>query len=160
VGSLGHVAIVVGSPGPNLIRSDASRSDFFLQQVAGANDRIDPGGGVDYVYAGQGDDNITATDQVGDTINCGSNPMSPSDSDTVTGDAIDAFFSCENVSVIPCRPVRTGRVRTSLSPRGRQSRAGRSRARGLPRRIASTAAVRNRRLRLVVRVARRTLQAT
>ena len=52
----------------------------------------------------KGDDHVTATDQVGDTVNCGSDPMSPSDSDTVTGDSIDTFFSCENVAAIPLPP--------------------------------------------------------
>lgn len=96
--------VIVGSPGPNLIRSDGIRFGFFLQDTAGGNDTIDPGGGVDDVFAGGGDDTITATDQVGDVVNCGSNPMSPSDSDTATGDSIDAFFSCENVSAIPLPP--------------------------------------------------------
>ncbi len=118
--------IIIGSPGPNLIRSDASRFSFFLSDTAGGNDTIDPGGGVDSVYAGGGDDQITATDQVGDTINCGSNPTSPSDSDTVTGDSIDTFFSCESVSAVPVllppgpdttRPNVTITARSSISRR-------------------------------------------
>jgi hypothetical protein len=96
--------IIVGSPGPNLIRSDAIRFFFFLNDTAGGNDTIEPGGGSDQVYAGGGDDQITSTDQLGDTVNCGSNQSSPSDSDTVTGDSIDAFFSCENVNTIPLPP--------------------------------------------------------
>ena len=96
--------IIVGSPGPNLIRSDVTRNNFFVLDTAGGNDTIDPGGGVDYVFAGGGDDNVTSTDQVGDTINCGSNPTSPPDSDTATGDSIDTFFTCENVNAIPPPP--------------------------------------------------------
>jgi Ca2+-binding RTX toxin-like protein len=96
--------IIVGSPGPNTIRSDATRFPPFLQDTAPGNDTIDPGGGFDSVYAGGGDDQITSTDQLSDTINCGSNPMSPPDSDTATGDSIDTFVSCENVSAIPLPP--------------------------------------------------------
>lgn len=116
--------IIVGSPGPNLIRSDASRFGFFLSDTAGGNDTIDPGGGADSVFGGGGDDQITATDQVGDTINCGSNPSAPPDSDTVTGDSIDTFFSCENASAIPLppgpdttRPNVTITARSSISRR-------------------------------------------
>jgi RTX calcium-binding nonapeptide repeat (4 copies) len=93
--------VIVGSPGPNLIRSDVSRDSWFVLDAPGGNDTIDPGGGVDYVFSGGGDDNITATDQVGETINCGSNKSSPSDSDTATGDSIDTFVHCENVNAIP-----------------------------------------------------------
>jgi Ca2+-binding RTX toxin-like protein len=95
---------IVGSPGPNVIRSDATRDSFYLLDSAGGNDTIDPGGGVDYVYAGGGNDTITSTDQLRDMINCGSNAASPSDSDTVTGDSIDTFLSCENVNAIPLPP--------------------------------------------------------
>lgn len=118
--------IIVGSPGPNTIRSDAIRFGFFLNDTAGGNDTIDPGGGVDSVYGGGGDDNITATDQVGDTINCGSNPMSPPDSDTATGDSIDTFFHCESVSAVALslppgpdttRPNVTITARSSISRR-------------------------------------------
>jgi hypothetical protein len=96
--------IIVGSPGPNIIRSDASKFGGSLTDTPGGNDTIDPGGGVDFVFAGAGDDNIMATDQMGDTINCGSNLASPFDNDTATGDSIDTFFACENVSAIPLPP--------------------------------------------------------
>jgi Ca2+-binding RTX toxin-like protein len=113
--------IIVGSPGPNIIRSDATRSQSYLVDTAGGNDTVDPGGGADYVYTGGGDDNITATDQLGDTIDCGSNPASPPDNDTVTGDSIDAFFSCESVSSMPLpdttRPIVTIRAPRSISRR-------------------------------------------
>ena len=99
--------VIVGSPGPNLIRSDVSRDAWFVLDSPGANDTIDPGGGVDDVFSGGGDDNITSTDQVGDRINCGSNQSSPFDSDTATGDAIDTFFACENVNAIPLPVVDT-----------------------------------------------------
>jgi Ca2+-binding RTX toxin-like protein len=131
--------IIVGSPGPNTIRSDASRFGFFLSDTAGGNDTIDPGGGVDYVYAGGGDDQITATDQVGDMINCGSNPMSPLDSDTATGDSIDTFFSCENVSAIqiplPPGPDRT-RPKVTITARSSISRRAFAR-RGLAVRLGA-----------------------
>jgi len=106
--------VIVGSPGPNVIRSDVSRSNFFVLDTAGGNDTIDPGGGVDYVLAGGGDDKITATDSLGDTINCGSNPASPPDSDTVTADSIDTFFSCENVTALPPRDTTRPKVRITL----------------------------------------------
>jgi len=96
--------IIVGSPGPNLIRSDVSRDNFFLLDAPGGNDTIDPGGGVDQVYSGGGNDTITAADQAGDMINCGSNPTSPPDGDSVTGDSIDAFVNCESVNAIPLPP--------------------------------------------------------
>ena len=56
---------------------------------------------MDFVFSGGGNDTITATDQLGDTINCGSGPQSSPDNDTVIGDSIDVFFSCENVTAIP-----------------------------------------------------------
>jgi Ca2+-binding RTX toxin-like protein len=96
--------IIVGSPGPDTIRSDSLRFGSFLSDTQGANDTIDPGGGADYVYAGGGDDTITATDQLGDMINCGSNPTSPPDSDTATGDSVDTFVNCESISATPLPP--------------------------------------------------------
>ena len=96
---------ITGSPGPNTIRSDANSNGNGLEhRRAAGNDTIDPGGGADHVYAGGGDDTIMARDGAADAINCGSNVAStfspglpPVDSDTVTGDAVDAFVSCENV---------------------------------------------------------------
>ena len=93
--------IIVGSPGPNVIRSDVSRDRFYVLPTAGGNDTVDPGGGADQVYSGGGNDTIAAADQLGDLVNCGSNSEAPPDSDTVTGDSIDTFFSCENVNAIP-----------------------------------------------------------
>lgn len=93
--------VIVGSPGPNIIRSDTINFNGSLSDTAPGNDTIDPGGGVDYVFSGGGNDTVTATDQLGDTINCGSGPQSSPDNDTVTGDSIDVFFSCENITAIP-----------------------------------------------------------
>ena len=93
--------VIVGSAGPNVIRSDTINFNGQLSDRPGANDTIDPGGGVDDVFSGGGDDRITATDQVGDRINCGTNQTAPPDNDTVTGDSIDAFFACENINAIP-----------------------------------------------------------
>jgi len=92
--------VIVGSAGPNVIRSDTVNFNGQLADRPGANDTIDPGGGVDDVFSGGGDDRITATDQVGDRINCGSNQTAPPDNDTVTGDSIDTFFACESVTAI------------------------------------------------------------
>jgi Ca2+-binding RTX toxin-like protein len=116
--------VIVGSPGPNLIRSDVRRDSWFVLDSAGGNDTIDPGGGVDDVFSGGGDDNITATDHLGDRINCGSNQPSPPDSDTATGDAIDTFFACENVNAIPLPVVDTTDPAVTLkAPRSISRRA-------------------------------------
>jgi len=105
--SAGGSDTITGTAGPNTIRSDAYSDGYGFSSTEGGNDSIDPGGGADRVYAGGGDDTISSRDQVADAINCGSNfasPLTPGlppvDNDTVTGDAIDAFVSCENVSAV------------------------------------------------------------
>ena len=95
---------ITGSAGPNTIRSDAFSTGYQLSSGSSSNDTIDPGGGADHVYAGGGDDTIMSRDGAADAISCGSNVASafnpglpPVDSDTVTGDAVDTFVSCENI---------------------------------------------------------------
>jgi hypothetical protein len=113
--------VIVGSPGPNIIRSDTINFNGFLTDTAPGNDMIDPGGGVDYVFSGGGDDTIAAADQLGDTINCGSGPTASPDSDTAIGDSIDVLFSCENVTTIP--PPDTTHPKVTLSARSISRRA-------------------------------------
>ena len=113
--------VIVGSPGPNIIRSDTINFNGQLADLPGANDTIDPGGGVDDVFSGGGDDRITATDQVGDRINCGTNQTAPPDNDTATGDSIDTFFACESVTAIP--PPDTTHPKVTVAARSISRRA-------------------------------------
>jgi RTX calcium-binding nonapeptide repeat (4 copies)/Putative metal-binding motif len=73
--------VVTGGPGPETIRADSG------------NDIIDGGGGHDFVDGEEGNDTITATDGLGERVDCGKG------TDTASLDDVDASLDCETVSV-------------------------------------------------------------
>jgi hypothetical protein len=73
--------VVTGGPGPETIRADSG------------NDAIDGGGGHDFVDGEAGNDTITATDGLGERIDCGKG------TDSAILDDVDASLDCETLSV-------------------------------------------------------------
>ena len=73
--------VITAGPGPETIRAD------------GGNDTIDGGGGHDFIDGEEGNDTITATDGLGERVDCGKG------TDSASLDDVDASLDCESVSV-------------------------------------------------------------
>ena len=86
---------VLGCTSTGTRRADVLAGSVRANVVCGlaGNDRIDPGGGADAVYAGAGDDLVTSRDGARDRIVCGSGK------DTVHADVRDSVArDCERVT--------------------------------------------------------------
>jgi Ca2+-binding RTX toxin-like protein len=80
---------VLGSPSDDVIFGD--RRANWISSGAG-NDVVDPRGGHDMVFSGDGDDTVTATDGKRDAVRCGSGTA-----DTVLADRRESIGQCEIV---------------------------------------------------------------
>jgi Ca2+-binding RTX toxin-like protein len=80
---------VIGTDSDDVIYGDGDTNWIWSGE---GNDTIDPRGARDYVYAGGGDDIVTATDGVLDTIRCGDGLL-----DEVFADRRESLGECEIV---------------------------------------------------------------